>query len=171
MPSISDGVLIPANIGISELQRRARFREIHAPYHAAIADYLTGRVDRGSIPVVLAIHSFTPVASGLRRPWHAGVLWDDDGRMAIPLLAGLRQDPKLVIGDNEPYSGRHTADFTLDQHAQANGFAHAAIEVRQDLIATPDGERLWSERIARILEEFIDDARLYSQFRPSQRAL
>jgi predicted N-formylglutamate amidohydrolase len=171
IPSISDGVLIPANIGLAGAQREARFREIHAPYHAAIKQYLDSRVACGSVPVMIAIHSFTPVVSGLRRPWHAGILWDDDGRFAIPLLTGLRAERNLVIGDNEPYSGRHTADYTLDQHAQAEGLAHGAIEVRQDLIATTNGERLWAERLARVLEGFIDDARLYSRFQPARKAV
>lgn len=168
IPAISDGVLIPANIGIGAGQREARFREIHTPYHAAISAYLESRLRSGHVPAVIAIHSFTPVVSRFRRPWHAGVLWDDDGRIAIPLLAGLRDERGLVIGDNEPYSGRHTADYTLDLHAQAAGLAHVAIELRQDLIATPDGERLWSDRIVRILERFVDDARLYARFRPNR---
>lgn len=168
IPAISDGVLVPANIGLAEGQREARFREIHAPYHAAIAAYIESRLGGGNVPAVIAIHSFTPVVSRFRRPWHVGVLWDDDGRIAIPLLAGLRGEPGLVVGDNEPYSGRHTADYTLDLHAQAAGLAHVAIELRQDLIATPAGEQLWSERIVRILERFVDDASLYAQFRPQR---
>jgi predicted N-formylglutamate amidohydrolase len=37
---------------------------------------------------------------------HVGVLWNDDPRLPEPLLAELRRDPSLVVGDNEPYSAR-----------------------------------------------------------------
>ena len=63
---------------------------------------------------MLVMHSFTPQMNGFKRPWHVGVLWNDDPRLPEPLLAELRRDPALVVGDNEPYSARASYEYTLN---------------------------------------------------------
>jgi predicted N-formylglutamate amidohydrolase len=157
IPPISDGVLIPGNLGLSQAERDARGAALHAPYHAAIEALIERRLAQGRRPVFLGIHSFTPRFHGTERPWHAGVLWDSDPRIAVPLLAHLRAEPGLVIGDNEPYSGRHTADYSIDTHAEARGLAHAGIEIRQDLIADPAGQAAWARRLGDALEKKVSD--------------
>lgn len=148
---VSDGEVIPGNQGLSAAARAARVRAIHAPYHDALADRLAAIDRAGTVPVLVAVHSFTPIMGGFSRPWHAGVLWDRDGRIAVPLLERLRAIPGLVIGDNEPYSGRHPADYTVHRHAAAAGFPHVCIEVRQDLLMTRAGIEEWSDRLADLL--------------------
>jgi predicted N-formylglutamate amidohydrolase len=108
----------------------------------------------------VSIHSFTPELYGVHRPWHVGLLWDKDPRLALPLLAALRRHPGIVVGDNEPYSGRHPADFTIDHHAEPLGLAHAGIEIRQDLIADENGQHAWAVRIAEALETALADPAL-----------
>ena len=44
------------------------------------------------IPVIIAMHSFTPAMQREWRPWEAGVLWDDDDRLAKPVLESLRAE-------------------------------------------------------------------------------
>ena len=68
---------------------------------------------RGMSPAFLSMHSFTPVFQGYERPWHIGILWDRDPRMPVPLMAALRRDPGIVVGDNEPYSGRDRHGFSI----------------------------------------------------------
>ena len=72
------------------------------------------------------------------RPWHVGVLWDLDDRAPRPLIDMLAADTTLMVGDNEPYDGALRGD-TMFNHAIVNGFAHALIEIRQDLIADEAG--------------------------------
>ena len=81
-----------------------------------------------------------------------GVLYADDDRFATPLIARLRQERGLVIGDNEPYVGYLPGD-AIDVHATANGLPNALIELRNDLIQTPDQQRDWADRLAPILTE------------------
>ena len=59
----------------------------------------------------------------------------------VPLLAALKSDPALVVGDNEPYSAREPPGYTVRNHAVARGLPHVAIELRQDLIADDAGAR------------------------------
>ena len=105
----------------------------------------------GAAPFIFSVHSFTPVMQGGSRPWHVGVLWDLDDRVARPLIDMLADDPRLVVGDNEPYDGALRGD-TMYRHAIVNGFAHALIEIRQDLIADERGADAWAERLAPIVD-------------------
>ena len=82
------------------------------------------------------------------------------GRVAIPLLHGLRSEG-VIVGDNEPYSGRHTADYSLDRHAEGNHLAHAAIELRQDHILTAGSQHIWAERLARVLQPILADEAMH----------
>ncbi len=160
-PAISDGVLVPGNLGLDAAAKAARAAALFEPYHGAIRRLLDDAAAAGEHPVVIAVHSFTPRIYGVARPWHVGVLWDRDPRVALPLLAALRRDRALVVGDNEPYSGRHPADFTMDHHAEARGLAHASIEIRQDLIRDETGQEGWGERLAACLAEVLARAELY----------
>jgi predicted N-formylglutamate amidohydrolase len=147
IPPVSDGVAVPGNRDVADAARAARRAACFAPYHAAIALRVDRLLAAGTPPALLSIHSFTRVMAGVARPWHVGVLWDQDARIAVPLLAALRGDPAIVVGDNEPYSARAPAGYTMRQHAVARGLAHVAIELRQDLIADAAGARSWAERL------------------------
>jgi predicted N-formylglutamate amidohydrolase len=163
IPEASDGVAIPGNRRLSDAARAARRGALFAPYHAAIADWLEMRLARGVVPAVLSIHSFTPVMAGKARPWHVGILWDADPRIPVPLLASLRADPALVVGDNEPYSARVPAGYTVRHHAVSRGLPHVAVELRQDLIATEDGARAWADRLAGALQPILARRELYAR--------
>jgi predicted N-formylglutamate amidohydrolase len=169
VPAISDGVLVPGNLSLSAAARAERIAALHTPYHAAIARLIETQQATGVPPVLVAIHSFTPAISSVPRPWHVGVLWDKDARLAIPLLAALRAERDLIVGDNEPYSGRHPADYSIDHHAEGGGLVHAAIEIRQDLISTEPEQRAWGARLARLLRATLDGTALRAA-RPAERA-
>ncbi|HXQ51044.1 MAG TPA: N-formylglutamate amidohydrolase [Stellaceae bacterium] len=161
IPEASDGIAIPGNLGLLPHQRAARRAEIFAPYHAAIAAWIETRLGRGTVPALLSIHSFTPVMAGKARPWHVGILWDDDPRIPVPLLGSLRADPALAVGDNQPYSAREPAGFTVRHHAVARGLPHVAIELRQDLIGDQQGAAAWAERLAAALGPILARAEIY----------
>ena len=161
IPAISDGVLIPGNLNLDGIQRAQRIRELFVPYHEAVQQQIMSRTSAHRAPVMINIHTFTPRQHGLDRPWDVGVLWDTDARLALPLMARLRSAGDIRVGDNEPYSGRHPADFTLDHHAEALGLACAGVEIRQDLVADPRGQAAWGERLARALEPVLVDEKLF----------
>ncbi len=88
-----------------------------------------------AVPVLISMHSFTPLWKGFARPWEVGVLWDRDARLARPLIDALMR-AGFRVGDNEPYSGELENDC-LYRHGTMNGLPHVLIEIRQDLIANP----------------------------------
>jgi predicted N-formylglutamate amidohydrolase len=157
----SDGQTVPGNIGLDPAARERRIRACHEPYHRAIEGRLASFADAGVVPALISIHSFTPVMRGERRPWHVGVLWDDDGRMALPMLAALRARRGLEVGDNLPYSGRHPADYTVHRHALSAGLPHLCLEVRQDLIADAPGVARWSDILGPPVLELLEDKELH----------
>lgn len=156
MPEVSDGTPIPGNRGLAAADRQARIDEVFRPYHAAI----TGQLDTRPAPtVIVALHSFTPQMGGFRRPWRFGVLHLEDSPMSRAMLARLRAEPGAgEVGDNEPYKMDGT-DFTVPHHAHGRGLDYVELEVRQDLIAEPEGQAEIAALLARLLPLALADAR------------
>ena len=127
----------------------ARREACFEPYHAAIRAVIERFQARGHAPAVISMHSFTPVFKGDERPWHIGILWADDERVPVPLIAELRKDPEILVGDNEPYNGKDHYGYSIMHHAEERGLPHVLIEIRQDFIDTHHGAAAWSERLAR----------------------
>ncbi|WP_035831617.1 N-formylglutamate amidohydrolase [Kaistia adipata] len=149
---LSDGAVVPGNAKIDAAERARRIARFYRPYDDAVNATIEAGMASGRLPMVLSIHSFTASWKGVPRPWHAGILWDADPRLARPLIDGLARDPAIVVGDNEPYHGALKGD-TLYRHATRRGLAHALVEVRQDLIADPAGVAAWADRLAGVLTE------------------
>jgi len=149
---LSDGAIVPGNAKVDESERMLRLNSYYWPYHNAISSAIDGALAAGIVPTILSIHSFTPIWRGTPRPWHAGILWDTDPRYAVPLIERLRQEPDLVVGDNEPYTGKLKND-TMYRHGSERGIAHALIEVRQDLIADAEGVDRWAGILHRAFED------------------
>ncbi len=147
-----DGTIVPGNYPLARDEREKRLEHFYRPYHDAVAALVASvAAASGRAPFIFSVHSFTPVMQGHVRPWHVGVLWDTDDRVARPLIDMLAQDKILAVGDNEPYDGALRGD-TMYKHAIANGFAHALIEIRQDLIADEAGAESWAFRLAPIID-------------------
>ena len=144
---VYDGTIIPANRYADGAERVARQALCYRPYHDAYAA-LAARPDIA----IVAIHSFTPQLRGRTpRPWQVGVLSAQDRRLADPLLACLQAEGDLCVGDNEPYVG-HLPGDAVDQHALQHGRLNALIELRNDLIETPDAQQHWARRLAPLLQ-------------------
>jgi predicted N-formylglutamate amidohydrolase len=153
IPMISERTTIPGNEGLTHEAAELRRRAIFAPYHDRIRDVIDAR-RRASRPTVLvALHSFTPVYAGIIRPWHVGTLYHRDRILPPLLLAALRGEAGLVVGDNQPYAVSDVTDYTIPVHGEAGGLINTGIEIRQDLIAAPEGQREWAERLIRIFGE------------------
>jgi predicted N-formylglutamate amidohydrolase len=144
----SDGTSIPGNAEAPRSQRDRREAEIFTPYHAAIGEML----DMARDPVLVSLHSFTPVMAGNERPWHIGILHDGHrDAFALRVLARLQAIAGFVIGDNEPYRMDST-DFTVPRHAFARDIPYVEIEVRQDVLADEAGVNRIAAVLGAVLE-------------------
>ena len=151
--TLSESTAIPANCDLDPAERARRVREVYDDFHGAVDAYAESRIAAGSTTSVVSIHSFTPVYRGVARPWQIGLIFDEDARLARRVETGLRRDPSLTIGLNEPYSPADRVFHTLERHATRRGLASLMIEIRNDLIRTQDGQAAWANRLAPLLRE------------------
>lgn len=169
--TVSDGTVVPGNAGLDEANRAARFAEIHEPYQAAIAAELVRRDAVGMPTILIALHSFTPAMQGAAaeqaRPWQIGILHDGgDTGFAQALLATLRAEPDLIVGDNEPYR-MDLIDYTIPRHAYPASRPYAEIEIRQDLLGTTEACGDWADRLMRLLPAALARAERQAKGKPS----
>lgn len=157
---IADGALVPGNARIGEADINARIQRFYRPYDGAIARTISTMRATGKNPVIVSMHSYTPEMKGRKRPWHITVIWDFDPRLNRSLLDALAREPDLIVGDNEPYQGGYRGD-TMDRHVIRAGLAHALVEIRQDLIATPETARAWGKRLGQVLRPLLKDPDLH----------
>lgn len=152
-----DSTLIPANRHVDQAEVERRLKTFHRPYHDALERLAARRTDT----VICAIHSFTPRLVGrAERPWQVGVLYSHrDPRLALSLLARLRAEGDLCVGENQPYGG-HLEGDSIDRHALTPGRPNVLIEIRHDLIRTEDGQVAWADRLAPLLEAALADSNL-----------
>ncbi|MBS0985534.1 N-formylglutamate amidohydrolase [Acetobacter thailandicus] len=150
--TVSDGTLVPGNQNLSPAQRKEREETILHPYHDRITRELDARQAAALPSVIVALHSFTPEMNGVKRPWHAGLLHNHDSRLAHIMIALLREEG-LTVGDNEPYALTDTSDYTVPKHGEQRSLPYIELEIRQDLITSPQGQLEWAQRLARLLPQ------------------
>lgn len=142
----NDGVRVPGNLAVDDAERARRIALFHRPYHLAIQAYLVELAARGLHPLLVSVHSFTPIFNGRSRPWPVGVLWKQDSAWLQRVFAGLRAEG-LEVGDNQPYDGRAALGYSLDHHALPRGLPHVLFEVRQDLLEGAAAQQAWAQRL------------------------
>jgi predicted N-formylglutamate amidohydrolase len=151
--TLSERTAIPGNQNLDPGERAYRVREVYDAFHRTVDQVTEPRVQAGQTRAIVSIHSFTPIYRDVSRPWHIGLIHDKDERFARSVEAGLRQDPALIVGMNEPYSPADRVFHTLERHAERRGLAPLMIEIRNDLIRTEDGQASWAHRLAPLLRE------------------
>lgn len=144
-PAISDGTAIPANQDLTERERRRRWKAYHQPYHDAIEEVIAAKLADRQSPIVVSVHSMTPVMKGFARPWQIAMCSAADRRLNDPVLAALRRRADITVGDNEPYTLDSKEDFSVPYHAIRRNLQHLQVEFRQDEVATPEGQRRWAD--------------------------
>ena len=144
IPSVSDNTVVPRNKTLSDDDIKYRKNEIFDVYHSSIGKQISVMRSKNKNPILISLHSFTPVIGGQFRPWEIGILWKDDRRLSAPLIKKLREQKELNIGDNKPYSGREPAGYTLDYHVEPLSLPSVAVEFRQDLIEFESGAVRWA---------------------------
>lgn len=164
---LSDRRLIPGNARIDAAEIVRRRQLYWQPYRTAIAETITALAAKGEVPAIVSLHTFTPNWRGTARPWQIGILWDADPRLPRPLIAALKARG-LIVGDNEPYDGALPGD-TLHEQVTARGLAGLLIEVRQDLVATPEGAHGWADLLAEVLAPILARPEMHEiVFNPSR---
>lgn len=147
IPDRSEVYDIPGNHGIGTDGRLARTEAVYLPFQAALTRQLARMLARGVRPVLVTVHSFTPVWFGVRREVELGIIHDADPCFAQALIAAARDLP-LRVALNEPYSSVDDVVHTLKLHATSHDLPHAMLEIRNDLIADRQSQEVMAESLA-----------------------
>lgn len=153
IPEISESIIIPGNMGLTPDQREARQQEIYQPFCAALDHEINAHLSRGIAPIILTIHSFTPIYHGQRRNVQLGIVHDSDARFADVLLACAVKTTELTCARNEPYSSADGVTHTLRQHAVPHQLLNAMIEIRNDLITSPATMKRMANLLTKIIKK------------------
>ena len=152
----SDGIPIPGNIGIDEPSRQERIDTIFDPYHKKYAQMAKQMTERHDNPLLLALHSFSPVCGRQQRPWHYGVMWDEyPGNVKQQMLDGFSRFDDLIIGDNKPYAGHSPQGYAHVEHGHRNRMRVALLEIRQDLISQPEDHERCAELLYAVFKDIV----------------
>ncbi len=149
--TVSEDTLIPGNQNLSAEDRAQRIALAYTPFHEAIDRVVRQRLARGQETWIVSIHSFTPVYNGVARPWHIGIIHDEDERISAPMIDALCGIKGVTVGVNQPYSPADKVYFTLEKHARSRNLPCAMIEIRNDEIGDPAGQQRWAGQLAEIL--------------------
>ena len=151
MPARSEVHDIPGNAAIDPAQRWRRTEALYLPFHDALHATLARRIALGPAPVVVTVHSFTPVYFGRPRAVEFGVIHDADPALARAVVAEAQARTPLRTELNAPYSAADDVTHSLRLHATPYGLANVMLEVRNDLIASPAAEEAMAETLAPVL--------------------
>ena len=154
IPEVSHGVSVPGNTNLTHGERESRRREIFEPYDRALGRH----IKRAGIKLVIAIHSFTPRAFGMDRPWDIGFLYRPDqaiARRASEIMARLR--PSSIIGHNQPYQLNDATDWFIPHHVEPSGLPFLMLEIRNQHIATAGGVQEWSGLLLAMIRSLCEE--------------
>lgn len=141
---------IALNDALTPADRLTRMEALYLPFHNLVRHRVARALALGRRPMILTIHSFSPHWHGTPRAVEFGVIHDALPDLASQIVA-QSGDLGLVTQLNEPYSAADHVTHTLRLHALPYGLHNAMLEVRNDLIATPDAQTAMAARLAPVL--------------------
>lgn len=153
MPPVSEVYEIPGNAAISAAERRARTEALYLPFRNELADFIATRKVSGRPPVLVTMHTFTPVYHGRQRDVEVGILHDTDKRLADRMLAAAAKAKRYDTRRNEPYGPADGVTHTLIEHGLKNGLLNVMIEIRNDLVSNEIGQKVMADYLTGLLGE------------------
>lgn len=151
MPAKSEIFDIPGNLDVDAMERAKRSKAVYLPFHNALHSEIVRRVALGRPPVIVTIHSFTPIYFGKQRDVEFGVIHDADPTFALNVLDAARARTDLKSELNQPYSAADSVTHTLRLQATPYGLDNVMLEIRNDLIATSQAEVAMADKLAPVL--------------------
>ena len=150
MPVRSEVIEVPGNQNLSQSDRDARIHAFYRPFHNALQDVIR----QINNPIIVTVHSFTPVYHGHLRSVEIGILHDTDARLANAMLQVAQEHTAANVQRNEPYGPEHGVTHTLKEHAINDRYLNVMLEIRNDLIETATQQN----NMANIIATWLTDA-------------
>lgn len=147
MPERVEVIDVPGNRHLSDADKAARVKAIYRPFCEAADFAIRQQIERVSDTVLITVHTFTPVYFDQPRLVEIGILNDSDSRMADAMLDQAGALPHRRIERNAPYGPEDGVTHSLKLHGIANGVPNVMIELRNDLVQTPEAEVQMAEEL------------------------
>ena len=151
MTARSETYTIPGNQALGAAERRQRTEAVYLPFHDTLHGEIARRLAAGTAPVMVTVHSFTPVWFGAPRSVQFGVIHDADATLARAVVTEAKARTSLDCRLNEPYSAADEVTHTLRLHATPYGLMNVMLEIRNDLIADPAAETAMADLLGPVL--------------------
>jgi predicted N-formylglutamate amidohydrolase len=136
IPAQSEIYAIAGNAGLSQADRDLRTEQVYRPFARAITEQIEAH--RDTLQLMVTVHSFTPVFNGRERAVEIGILHGEDPSFAQAMMAHRPTGAAYDIRLNEPYDASDGVAHTLDVQGARHGLANVMIEIRNDLIRSPE---------------------------------
>ena len=120
-------------------QRARRLNALYHPYHNAKKAMIDNARARHGGVIVLDMHSFTPTWVQKQREVEIGTLRHEKTPLSRALEEYLRSQTDYHFVSGEPYRIAERPHNAASQIAQNNDIQYLGLEIRNDLIATPEG--------------------------------
>ncbi len=154
MPAKTEFCDVPGNQDIGVADRLSRTCDIYLPFHGEFARLIATKRARGIAPVIVTIHSFTPVFNGETRNVEIGYLHGDDKRLAEAMLSVSSKSTRYDIRLNQPYGPTDGVLHSIEKQNDDTDIPYVMIEVRNDLLTSNDNR----ENIYALLSNSISEA-------------
>jgi predicted N-formylglutamate amidohydrolase len=128
MATVSERHEVPGNRALQASERKRRVDLYYQPFVSEVSRVLQAH---HCTPVLVTIHTFTPVYHGRTREVEIGVLHDADSRLADAMLDGAST---FNVQRNQPYGPDDGVTHTLQLHGLPGGLLNVMIEIRNDLV-------------------------------------
>lgn len=133
IPEKSEVFEIPGNQNLSKAEIRRRYEKYYLPFEMSVSELLDEFTEP---PMLVTIHSFTPVYWGEKREVDVGIIFDQDSRLSNRMFQIAPQQSNLCIELNQPYGPEDGVTHTLNLHGNRNSLLNSMIEVKNDLLGS-----------------------------------
>lgn len=151
---ITEAFPVPGNTDLTAEEQTERVDTVYLPFRHRLEE----TVARAPADAVLVtVHSFTPVYYGQQRTTEIGILHGQDPRLALAMMKAADNYTGRIVRLNDPYGPQDGVSHTLDLHGSRNGLANVMIEIRNDLIQTPEQQAVIANELTGWLQQAIAD--------------
>ena len=145
------GIPLSFNQRLSPAAREFRQTHFHDVYHNALTKALS---KHETPPLLISMHSFTPIWNDQLREMDIGVLFDRDEDIAHAFAELFRQEG-FFVALNQPYSGKNGLIYSADRHGRENNIPYVEFEFNQSIICSQNRIEHVAQRVIRVLQRFL----------------
>lgn len=158
---VSEAFSVPGNASLTAEEHAERVDRVYRPFRHLLE---TTVARAPPTAVLVTVHSFTPVYHGRQRTTEIGILHGEDPRLALAMIAIADQFTNRQVRLNEPYGPQDGVAHTLDLHGCRNGLFNVMLEIRNNLLETPEQQAAVADELTGWLQRAI--ANVQAEARP-----